>query len=38
MSLLEIKNLKKSFGDNVVLKDISLNVDKGEVLSIIDPF
>ena len=37
MSLLEIKNLKKSFGDNVVLKDISLHVDKGEVLSIIGP-
>ena len=37
MSLLEIKNLKKSFDDNVVLKDISLNVDKGEVLSIIGP-
>ena len=37
MSLLEIKNLKKSFGDNVVLKDISLNVDRGEVLSIIGP-
>ena len=37
MSLLEIKNLKKSFDSNVVLKDISLNVDKGEVLSIIGP-
>ena len=37
MSLLEIKNLKKSFGDNVVLKDISLSVEKGEVLSIIGP-
>ncbi len=37
MSLLEIKNLKKSFGDNVVLKDISLNVERGEVLSIIGP-
>ncbi len=37
MSLLEIKNLKKSFGDNVVLKDISLNVEKGEVLAIIGP-
>lgn len=37
MSLLEIKNLKKSFGDNVVLKDISLKVEKGEVLSIIGP-
>lgn len=37
MSLLKIKNLKKSFGDNVVLKDISLNVEKGEVLAIIGP-
>ena len=37
MSLFEIKNLKKSFGDNVVLKDISLNVEKGKVLSIIGP-
>lgn len=37
MSLLEIRNLKKSFNDNVVLKDISLNVDKGEVLAIIGP-
>lgn len=37
MSLLEIKNLKKSFSDNVVLKDISLNVEKGEVLAIIGP-
>ena len=37
MSLLEIKNLKKSFGENVVLKDISLNVEKGEVLAIIGP-
>ena len=36
MSLLEVKNLKKSF-DNVVLKDISLNVEKGEVLCIIGP-
>lgn len=37
MSLLEIKNLKKSFGKNEVLKDISLKVDKGEVLCIIGP-
>ena len=37
MSLLEIKNLKKSFGDNVVLKDMSLSVEKGEVLAIIGP-
>lgn len=37
MSLLEIKNLKKSFDENVVLKDISLDVNKGEVLCIIGP-
>lgn len=37
MSLLEVKNLKKSFDENVVLKDISLNVERGEVLCIIGP-
>ena len=37
MSLLEIKNLKKSFDGVEVLKDISLNVDRGEVLAIIGP-
>ena len=37
MSLLEVKNLKKSFDDNVVLKDISLSVERGEVLAIIGP-
>ncbi len=33
--ILEIKHLKKSFGANQVLKDISLTVHKGEVISII---
>ena len=37
MSLLEIKNMKKSFGDLKVLKGISLQVNKGEVLGIIGP-
>lgn len=37
MSLLEMKNIKKSFGELEVLKDISLTVDKGEVLGIIGP-
>lgn len=37
MSLLEIRNLKKSFDHVEVLKDISLIVEKGEVLSIIGP-
>lgn len=37
MSLLRIENLKKCFGENEVLKDISLSVNKGEVLGIIGP-
>lgn len=37
MSLLEMKNIKKSFDGQVVLKDISLSVEKGEVLGIIGP-
>jgi len=28
--ILEIKHLKKSYGQNEVLKDISLSVEKGE--------
>ena len=32
---LEVKNLKKSFGNHEVLKDISLFVKQGEVISII---
>lgn len=34
-TILSIKNLKKSFGQNEVLKDISFDVQKGEVISII---
>jgi len=37
MSLLEMKNIKKSFNGVEVLKDISLTVDRGEVLGIIGP-
>lgn len=33
--IIEIKHLKKSYGNNEVLKDISLTVNKGEVISII---
>lgn len=32
---LEVKNLKKNFGNHEVLKDISLSVKQGEVISII---
>ena len=35
MPFIEIKNLSKTFGDHNVLKDISLNINKGEVVSII---
>ena len=35
MSLLEVKNLRKSFGDNEVLRGVSFTLEKGEVLSII---
>lgn len=32
-----MKNIKKIFGDNEVLKDISFGVDSGEVVSVIGP-
>jgi len=35
--LLEIKNISKSFGSLGVLKDISVSVEKGEILSVIGP-
>ena len=37
MNLLEMNHIKKSFGNLEVLKDISLTVNEGEVLSIIGP-
>lgn len=37
MSLLEMKNIKKSFDGMEVLKDISLSVEEGEIVSIIGP-
>ena len=37
MSVLEMNNIQKHFGNLEVLKDISLSVNKGEVLSIIGP-
>lgn len=35
MSILSVKNLQKSFGSLQVLKDISLSVNHGEIISII---
>lgn len=37
MNYLEVKNIKKSFGKLEVLKDISISVKEGEILSIIGP-
>ena len=35
--ILEVKDLKKSFGDHVVLESINTTVRKGEVIAIIGP-
>lgn len=35
--VFEVKNARKSFGELEVLKDISISVEKGEVLAIIGP-
>lgn len=35
MAILEIKNIRKSFGKTEVLKDVSFSMEKGEVVSII---
>ena len=35
--MIKVKNLKKQFGNNVVLKDISVTIEKGEVVSVIGP-
>ena len=36
-AVVKLEHAKKSFGDNEVLKDISLTVNKGDVLAIIGP-
>lgn len=36
-TLLKIEHLKKTFGDHTILKDISMEVKKGEVIVIIGP-
>lgn len=35
--VIRIQNLKKTFGDNEVLKDVSLDVQKGEVVVVLGP-
>ena len=36
-SLLEIRHLRKNFGENTVLTDLNLNVEQSQVLSVIGP-
>ena len=37
MNIMEISHCRKQFGENRVLKDISLSVSEGQVVSIIGP-
>ena len=37
MALLEIKNIRKNFDDKEVLRGVSFNVNKGDVVSILGP-
>lgn len=34
---IKVKNLNKTFGDNVVFKNLNLEIEKGEIVSIIGP-
>ena len=36
-TMIDIKNITKSFGNLQVLKDINLHINKGEVVSIVGP-
>ena len=35
--MLELKNIVKKYGNNVILDDISLQIKKGEIVSILGP-
>ncbi len=37
MSIITVKNLEKRYGDNVILQNVSVDIDKGEVVAIIGP-
>lgn len=37
MSVLELKNLTKTFGDTVAAHDVSFNIEKGEIFGFIGP-
>lgn len=35
--MLKLKNVKKIYGEDIILKDISLEIEKGEIVSILGP-
>lgn len=37
MSFVEIKNLKKNFGANQVVREVDLNIERGEFISLLGP-
>ena len=37
MSIISVKNLSKSFGENEILRNVNADIEKGEVISIIGP-
>jgi len=37
MSIISIKNLEKRFGENIILQNVSADIEKGDVISIIGP-
>jgi polar amino acid transport system ATP-binding protein len=37
LSIISVRNLEKRFGDNIILKNVSAEIEKGEVVSVIGP-
>ncbi|MDR2545898.1 MAG: amino acid ABC transporter ATP-binding protein [Lachnospiraceae bacterium] len=37
MSIISIKNMEKRYGENVILNDVSVDIERGEIISIIGP-
>ena len=37
MSIISVQNLEKRYGDNVILRGVNVDIEKGEVVSIIGP-
>ena len=35
--MISIRNLSKSFGDNLIFKDINVDIEDGEVVAVIGP-